>query len=1693
MKLKRALSVFLAIVMLISIVPSVYAEDMVLVGYQVNGATTIEGSMPILPYSAVLTFENGDVLVEYITWNEFDESLYMTEGTFEVTGVTESGYDVKTTVTVEKNSDTDIASGLIAYYNFDNIGTNPSVISDVSGNSNDATVLNTVKDETSNVLNITEDGIAVFPGNTRSNKTDYMGAAIKLPNNINEGVESFAFSAWIKADGEYRYANKMTRFFDFGNLGSGSNNPRNSIFARYTSSSGLIRIQDRDIDKYQETTISSRPFTDAWGHFVFTYEKNEETGYYETKVYVNGEEVPEFTTTDVYTRALSDLGELTDVNNGFFIGRTVWGATNQQVTENPDFKGQMDEIRLYSRGLTEGQVKYLYETTAPVGLIEMIDYYVDDVTTLAGDYPLLPETVTAYYNTGAEKQVAVTWDVISSDKYANHGAFMAGGYTEEGNYVEVKVIVIKKDTSTLNEGLLAYYTFDDDAEEPDTIIDASGNNNNASVHNLYQEVNIWRDTVIIDKKVTVVDDVLYFPGAIIGEDAGLGYWYSDRFFSGPAIRMPDGINEGAEEFTYAAWIYADTDYRYSSSLQRFFDFGNATDNSFFFRYVPSTGESRFQDRGAGSSKDDMNSLIDATLEDNPFADKWAHLVVTYEKSDLGEYYTPRIYINGVERYEYDNSLTTLTRAFGDSVSSGSNFGMWIGKTQWAFDAAQAANNPEFKGKMDEIRLYDRALGADEVKELYNSKKPSDVPIDYEAMPKTKIAITEDVELSGRYSSRNMNGERQMLVSSNNGAAYTRYGLMRAGELSTGEMTSLANCEKVVLSVYVTLIDNWGAADEFYCYGLAGESNSWDVDTVTYENYADAIGGSITDVGVSAAGELLDTQIATGQSKDFYMQWDVTEFVKKHAVEDFSFLITCGSNVAYIKTSESAAEGQMPELIVYQQGTPITVNRVDTEGNLISTSVVYGIAGESYTYGLPDALVSYNDKIYVVNEELSSLTVESVTGEDVIEVCYEEATDITYDEINVRTYVGNEPTLPRVLTVKSGEYSAIFAVSWGTIDSASYAEKGEFTVNGTVLGTSVTLEATVTVFPEYNGQVGGDLVLYIYKDGAFIEEKRINEAYGSTFVLDESYEDYLGNLYVIDTIEGDIAQIGDSIVMNSLNQTVSLYFVMKEDIEATLTVKIKADNLDNTSYTMTATANVLNTEKVDKTVTIAIADYNDAGEMTDIQRESVTIESRTGDYVTFDKKVPYDAEKYKNSVVYLWTGELEPVCDTVNVCDIPVLKYVSDEVYGMLPTYDSAVEIMQRANSFWQSYQTYDNPYGGAHPAFWDKGAYHTGNVEYFKLTGDDQFMQYTIDWANYNNWMGNNSTSDPSTWTWGYNQTQGSNAVLFGDWQTCFQTYIDLYNFNEQGLLDIDTATLDRVFYVMDYQVSKDEDSFWWWGDALYMVMPVLSKLYVQTGDEKYLDALTKYFIYARELMYDGPGGIPTSADGYTSSAALKSGANYSNPDDYKYLFFRDGNYVFPLKPNPGHANEKNFWARANGWVFAGLAKVLQDMPTTYKNYDEFYNTYMGMAGGIIASQMVDDEGNGFWTQSMIQGYPTSSANPYGYETSGTAFMAYGLFWGINAGLLDEETYLEPTLRTWGYLRDVALHESGKVGYVQPIGSNATQATPYDTTVNFGVGAYLLACCEAARYAIANDITDEEPQEVPSEIVTEEEMVEITE
>ena len=347
------------------------------------------------------------------------------------------------------------------------------------------------------------------------------------------------------------------------------------------------------------------------------------------------------------------------------------------------------------------------------------------------------------------------------------------------------------------------------------------------------------------------------------------------------------------------------------------------------------------------------------------------------------------------------------------------------------------------------------------------------------------------------------------------------------------------------------------------------------------------------------------------------------------------------------------------------------------------------------------------------------------------------------------------------------------------------------------------------------------------------------------------------------------------------------------------------------------------------------------------------------------------------------------------------------------TPDEVKDMIRKVNTYWQT----NNP--AEVRSFWDNAAYHTGNMEVYRLLQDQQMLDYSIRWAEHNQWKGA-TEPDPANWKY-KNYGEGQDYVLFGDWQICFQTYIDLYN------LQPDEKKVARAKEVMGYEADSKVHDYWWWADALYMVMPVMTKMYKLTGDTKYLRKLYENICYSDSIMLDHETG----------------------------LYFRDGKYVYPKHKT--EAGKKDFWARGDGWVLAGLAKVLQDMPEDYVRQPFFVEKYTNLARAVKKIQ----QHQGHWTRSMMD--PKQAP---GYETSGTAFFCYGLLWGVNNGYLSKKEFGPTIEKAWNYLTTVALQKDGKIGYVQPIGERAIpgQTVDANSQANFGVGAFLLAACEYVRY-----------------------------
>ena len=355
--------------------------------------------------------------------------------------------------------------------------------------------------------------------------------------------------------------------------------------------------------------------------------------------------------------------------------------------------------------------------------------------------------------------------------------------------------------------------------------------------------------------------------------------------------------------------------------------------------------------------------------------------------------------------------------------------------------------------------------------------------------------------------------------------------------------------------------------------------------------------------------------------------------------------------------------------------------------------------------------------------------------------------------------------------------------------------------------------------------------------------------------------------------------------------------------------------------------------------------------------------------------------------------------------------------NILPQKVDVLKVIYKVNDYWQI----NNPAHGN--AFWHRAAYHTGNIAAYEVTKDLGYLDFSYAWAERNNWKG--ATSDRKS-EWKYSYGESMDYVLFGDWQVCFQVYADLYQ------IEPSAHKIARAREVMEYQMSLPASDFWWWADGLYMVMPVMTRLHKITGNALYLEKLHEYWQWANGIMYDEEEG----------------------------LYYRDARYVYPQWKTSN--DKKDFWARGNGWVFAAFARVLADLPETDPYRDNYIQYYTRMAEALATTQQ---EG-GYWTRSIIDPEYVP-----GEETSGTAFFTYGFLWGINNGYLSGEDYGPVVEKAWDYLSNTALQESGRVGYVQPIGAAAIPGQKIDanSTADFGVGAFLLAASEMYKYVDGDD------------------------
>ncbi len=320
-----------------------------------------------------------------------------------------------------------------------------------------------------------------------------------------------------------------------------------------------------------------------------------------------------------------------------------------------------------------------------------------------------------------------------------------------------------------------------------------------------------------------------------------------------------------------------------------------------------------------------------------------------------------------------------------------------------------------------------------------------------------------------------------------------------------------------------------------------------------------------------------------------------------------------------------------------------------------------------------------------------------------------------------------------------------------------------------------------------------------------------------------------------------------------------------------------------------------------------------------------------------------------------------------------------------------------------------NPIFAKSPRDWTNGAYYVGVVEAHKATQDPIYLDALQQMAVRNEY-------------------KPSDRIFHADDIVISTAYLYL---NQLGVEGVDITPTEKwitdhltVNHKWKQGIGNPEQSIlWWWCDALFMAPPVLVQYSNLTGEKKYLDEMHKHYMETYHLLFDKE----------------------------EKLFLRDtryawtGNETDKKEPN----GKKIFWSRGNGWVIAGLALMLDRMPSDNEHRSFYVDLYQTMARKLKDIQPED----GLWRTSLL--------SPESYEhgeVSGSGFHTYALAWGINNGYLNAKEYKPVVEKAWKALKGCQ-QDNGKVGWVQNIGADPQPANK-DSWQNFGTGAFLLAGSE---------------------------------
>ncbi|GBG08563.1 hypothetical protein PAT3040_03150 [Paenibacillus agaridevorans] len=351
------------------------------------------------------------------------------------------------------------------------------------------------------------------------------------------------------------------------------------------------------------------------------------------------------------------------------LGATTQNWIGRSQYADPYLDGRVDDFRIYNRAISSSEVTSVMNGQT------------------LGTVTAAPTDVTAA--TADHRSINISWPAVTGA--TGYNVYISDSLAENAVYTKVNSQVITGTTyaSLGLKPITAYHykvTAVNAIGESDMSAIASATTDGMPVAGLLSWYKLDETTGALaadasgsGKHGTMNGGTAWATGTIGGA--------ADLAGTNGYIALPGGIVSGTDTLTIAAWVNLDT----ASNWARIFDFGSGTSISMFL--TPrngANGKIRFAIKNNGSSE----QIIDG--QSALPTGSWHHVAVTLNGS------TGILYVDGSQV----GTHTSMTLKPSDLGATTQN---WIGRSQYP--------DPYLDGRVDDFRIYDQALPADEIAAL----------------------------------------------------------------------------------------------------------------------------------------------------------------------------------------------------------------------------------------------------------------------------------------------------------------------------------------------------------------------------------------------------------------------------------------------------------------------------------------------------------------------------------------------------------------------------------------------------------------------------------------------------------------------------------------------------------------------------------------------------------------------------------------------------------------------------------------------------------------------------------------------------------------------------------------------------------------------------------------------------------------